>query len=153
MARNQLTLRPDRIRAIDKRGFAFVPNQFLQAGFFTALTSAERSLYFLFVLVADRDGVSYHSHDNLSNLLGVGIDDYLQTRVALEDKDLIATAPFGARVQVLSLPNTPPVTTPSQPTHRTHSSPESPKVYQSQETPNYELGLSCAREILRNLGR
>ncbi|MEK7357331.1 MAG: hypothetical protein AAB250_12840, partial [Bdellovibrionota bacterium] len=97
-------LRPDRIRKIDPGGFAFIPNAFLRAGFFGQLTEPERSLYVLYVLLGDRNGVSYLIHANIATLLDVGVDEYLEVRQSLEDKDLIATADFGTRVQVLSLP-------------------------------------------------
>jgi hypothetical protein len=38
-------IRPDRVRRIDKRGFAFVPNRLLHEGFFVSMSHLERSLY------------------------------------------------------------------------------------------------------------
>jgi hypothetical protein len=96
--------RPDRIRTTG-RGFAFIPNQFLQGGFFASLTDAERSLYLFLVLAGDRNGVSFYSYDRICAVLEVMLDDYIATRNSLIDKDLIAFD--GTRFQVLSLPAKP----------------------------------------------
>lgn len=62
-------------------------------------------LYFLLVLVSDRDGLSFYSYDKLCSLLQISLDDYLKARNQLIDKDLIA---FDGRIfQVLSLPDRP----------------------------------------------
>lgn len=154
MTRSRLTaavLRPDRIREIDRRGFAFLPNAFLQDGFFTQLTSSERSLYLLYVLAADRNGVSFVAHVNLAALLSTGIDEYLRDRKSLADRDLIAFADLGTRVQVLSLPER---AQPAQPTAKPATSRPLPKQAEVPvETPNHEKGLLRLREILKNLER
>jgi hypothetical protein len=95
---------PERVRRIDG-GFAFVPNRFLHDGFFASLTHAERSLYLFLVLAADRDGISFYGHDRICSTLEVSLDDYIATRNALIDLDLIAFD--GSRFQVLSLPDRP----------------------------------------------
>jgi len=105
-------IRPDRLRRIGSDGFAFLPNAFLQNGFFASLDAFERSLYMLLVLVADRQGMSYYGHQRLGALLQLPIDDLLQVRNRLIAKDLIAFD--GTRFQVLSLPDR-PVAPPTRP--------------------------------------
>jgi hypothetical protein len=106
---------PDRVRRIDPGGFAFVPNRFLRDGFFAALTSEERSLYFLLLLAGDRNGVSYYHYDSLCSILEVPLDTYLAARNALIDKDLVAFD--GTRFQVLSLPERPATKAVEPPRH------------------------------------
>lgn len=98
-------IRPDRVRRIDKRGFAFVPNRFLHEGFFAALNHVERSLYLFLLLAGDRNGVSFYSYDKICSALEVTPDDYVTARNALIDLDMIAFD--GTRFQVLSLPPVP----------------------------------------------
>ena len=95
-------IRPERVRRIGPDGFAFVPNRFLRDGFFAALRPAERELYFLLALAADRNGLSFYHYDTLCSLLQMDLDTYLHARNALIDRDLIAYD--GTRFQVLSLP-------------------------------------------------
>jgi hypothetical protein len=96
---------PDRIRRVDEGGFAFIPNRFFRDGFFASLKPAELRLYVLLVLLGDRRGVSYYSFEHICSILEVTLDDYLPTRNALIDKDLVAFD--GTRHQVLSLPSRP----------------------------------------------
>ena len=103
-------IRPERIRRIEG-GFSFIPNRFLHEGFFASLGHAERSLYLFLVLAADRNGISFYGYDRICATLEVSLDDYLQARAGLIDKDLIAFD--GTRYQVLSLPAHPVV--PSRP--------------------------------------
>ena len=108
MQRSRITrepIRPDRVRRIGADGFAFVPNRFLREGFFAALGPAERELYFLLVLAADRNGLSFYHYDSLCALLQMELETYLQARNALIERDLIAYD--GTRFQVLSLPERP----------------------------------------------
>jgi hypothetical protein len=98
--------RPDRVRRIEG-GFAFVPNRFLRDGFFAQLSALERSLYLFLVLAADRNGVSFYGLDRIGSLLEVPLDDVLDARDRLIDRDLIAFD--GTRFQVLSLPQKPVV--------------------------------------------
>ena len=95
-------IRPERVRRIGPDGFAFVPNRFLRDGFFGALRPAERELYFLLVVVADRHGLSFYHYDSICSLLQMELEAYLQARNALIERDLIAFD--GTRFQVLSLP-------------------------------------------------
>ena len=103
-------IRPERVRRIGPDGFAFVPNRFLRDGFFGALRPAERELYFLLVVAADRNGLSFYHYDSICALLQMELETYLQARNALIERDLIAYD--GTRFQVLSLPEQPgPATT------------------------------------------
>jgi len=96
---------PDRIRSIRGDGFAFIPNRFLQGGFFASLHGDEFVLYFLLVLAGDRNGLSYYHYDSLCSLAGMTLERYLAARGALIDMDLVAFD--GHRFQVLSLPSDP----------------------------------------------
>jgi hypothetical protein len=93
---------PDRVRRIEPGGFAFLPNRFLRAGFFSALTTDERSLYLFLVLAADRNGISFYRYDTICSILQLPLETYLEARDGLIAKDLVAFD--GARFQVLSLP-------------------------------------------------
>jgi len=98
-------IRPDRVRRIDRHGFAWVPNRFLHGGFFVSLSHAERSLYFFLVVAGDRNGVSFYHYDRICTAIEMTPDDYVTVRNSLIDKDLIAFD--GSRFQVLSLPESP----------------------------------------------
>jgi hypothetical protein len=103
-------IRSERVRRIGPDGFAFVPNRFLRDGFFAALRPAERELYFLLVVVADRHGLSFYHYDTICSLLQMELETYVHARNALIDRDLIAYD--GTPFQVLSLPEQPgPATT------------------------------------------
>jgi hypothetical protein len=97
-------IRPDRIRRVDG-GFSFIPNRFLHDGFLASLGLVERSLYLFLVVAADRNGVSFYRHDRICSTLEISLDDYLQARASLIDKDLVAFD--GVCFQVLSLPSRP----------------------------------------------
>jgi hypothetical protein len=95
---------PQRLRSI-QGSFAYIEHRFLRDGFFGALSHHELLLYFLLVLVSDRQGLSFYSYDKLCSLLALNLDDYLQARDGLIQKDLIAFD--GTIFQVLSLPERP----------------------------------------------
>ena len=95
---------PNRVRRITG-SFAFIEHRFLRDGFWESLTHRELLLYVFLVLVADRNGVSYYSYDKIYSLLRISMDEYLNARNALIDKDLIAFD--GYFFQVLSLPEKP----------------------------------------------
>jgi hypothetical protein len=95
---------PQRLRSI-QGSFAYIEHRFLRDGFFDALCHHELLLYFLLVLVSDRQGLSFYSYDKLCSLLALDLDDYLQARDGLIQKDLIAFD--GTIFQVLSLPERP----------------------------------------------
>ena len=98
-------LDPARVRRIDGRSFAFLPHRFLQDGFLASLTHEERSLYLFLVLAGDRCGVSFYSYDRICSVLELTLDQYLEARNGLIDKDLVACD--GRRFQVLELPAEP----------------------------------------------
>ena len=95
---------PNRVRRITG-SFAFIEHRFLRDGFWESLTHRELLLYVFLLLVADRNGVSYYSYDKIYSLLRISMDEYLNARNALIDKDLIAFD--GYFFQVLSLPEKP----------------------------------------------
>ncbi len=115
------------------------------------MTPSERSLYLLFVLLGDRNGVSFLGHITISALLGSSLDEYLEARQALADKDLIAIADLGTRVQVLALPRRPVTPERSSPTPAETSTP--PALSTKLEVPNHELSLTALQQILRDLRR
>ena len=92
----------DRVRRI-AGSFAFIEHRFLRRGFFSVLTHHELLLYFLLVLVSDRNGLSYYSYDKICILLRITLDDYIIARDGLIEKDFIAFN--GYLYQVLSLPD------------------------------------------------
>jgi hypothetical protein len=85
--------------------FAFIEHRFLRNGFWESLSHPELLLYVFLILAADRNGVSYYSYDKICSLLRISIDEYLNARNTLIDKDLIAFD--GYFFQVLSLPEKP----------------------------------------------
>jgi hypothetical protein len=94
-----------RVRRIDGQSFAFIHHRFLRDGFFVHLSPSELRLYLFLVLAADRNGMSFYHDDRICAVLEVGVDDYLDARNGLIDKDLVAFD--GSRFQVLSLPERP----------------------------------------------
>jgi hypothetical protein len=102
---------PDRLRTI-RGSFAFIEHRFLREGFWSSLGHHELLLYVFFILVADRNGLSYYSFDKICSLLQFSLDEYVLARNALIHKDLIAFD--GHLFQVLSLPPK-PVTSPQTP--------------------------------------
>lgn len=99
-------LNPDRIRRICG-GFSFIPHRFLTDGFLASLRQDELLLYLFLVIVSDRNGLSYYSYDAICSLLQMGLDQYIDARNALMDKDLIVFD--GTVFQVLELPAKPVV--------------------------------------------
>ena len=97
-------LKPDRIRKVAK-GFSFIPHRFLTGGFLSSLNPHELLLYFFLVLSGDRNGLSFYSYDKICTLLQMSLDQYIQARNGLMEKDLIAFD--GTIYQVLSLPKQP----------------------------------------------
>ena len=56
-------------------------------------------------MAADRHGLSFYGFDTICSILKTEVDDYIEARNSLIDKDLIA---FDGRLfQVLSLPESP----------------------------------------------
>ncbi len=97
-------LNPDRIRRIHG-GFSFIPHRFLCDGFLSALQQKEILLYLFLVLASDRHGLSFYSYDTICTLLQMNLDQYINARNGLIDKDLIAFD--GTVFQVLELPPMP----------------------------------------------
>lgn len=94
----------ERVRSV-KADFASIEHRFLRDGFVASLSHFELLLYLFLVLAADRDGLSFHGYDTICSILKMEVDDYLEARNALIEKDLIA---FDGRLfQVLSLPDRP----------------------------------------------
>ena len=81
------------------------------------LSYHELLLYVFFILVADRNGLSYYSFDKICALLQCSVDDYVLARNALIPKALIAFD--GHLFQVLSLPPK-PVSSPHTPLTHPH---------------------------------
>ena len=62
-------------------------------------------LYLFLALAADRHGLSFYGYDSICSILKMEVDDYIEARNGLIQKDLIA---FDGRLfQVLSLPASP----------------------------------------------
>ena len=97
-------LNPDRIRCIDG-GFSFIPHRFLTDGFLKSLNPSELLLYIFLVLAADRYGISFYSYDRIGSLLHLTVEQYIEARNGLIEKDLIAFD--GTLFQVLELSATP----------------------------------------------
>lgn len=94
----------DRIRKI-RGSFAFIEHRFLRDGFFDNLTHNELILYLFLTLAADRQGISWYSYDRICRHTDLFLDDYIEARNGLIDKDMLA---FDGHVfQVLSLPEQP----------------------------------------------
>jgi len=102
-------LNAQRIRRIDG-GFSFIPHRFLTDGFLSALDPHQLLLYFFLVLAGDRYGLSFYSYDSICNLLQMSMDQYLQARHGLIEKDLIDFD--GTIFQVLDLPEAAPASRP-----------------------------------------
>ena len=97
-------LNPDRIRQING-GFSFIPHRFLSKGFLAALQQKELLLYLFLVIASDRYGLSFYSYDAICSLLELDLDQYINARDGLIEKDLIAFD--GTVFQVLDLPAKP----------------------------------------------
>ena len=95
----------ERVRKI-AGSFAFIEHRFLRDGLLAALGHHELLLYVFLVLAADRHGISFYSYDRICSLLRLSVEEYIEARNLLIDKDLIAFD--GTLFQVLSLPERPP---------------------------------------------
>lgn len=101
---NKMILCHERVRKISG-SFAFIEHRFLRDGFLVSLNHHEILLYFFLVLAADRYGLSFYGYDKICSLLRITLEDYLEARNRLVEKDLIAFS--GQLFQVLSLPGQP----------------------------------------------
>lgn len=97
-------INPQRVRRI-KDGFSYIPHRFVTDGFLATLNQKQLLLYLFLCLVSDRHGLSFYSYDAICCLLGLSVDDYIEARDALIEKDLIAFD--GTLFQVLDLPSKP----------------------------------------------
>ena len=104
-------INPKRLRRIDG-GFSFIPHRFITDGFLTFLTQKELLLYLFLVLASDRHGLSFYSYDSICSLLQLTLDQYIEARNGLLEKDMISFD--GTLFQVLDLPSKKPVA-PSNP--------------------------------------
>jgi len=95
---------PDKTRKI-QGSFAAIEHRFLRDGFFGSLRHSELLLYFFLVMVSDRYGLSYYAYDKICSCLQMPVEDYLDARNGLIEKELIAFD--GTLFQVLHLPDTP----------------------------------------------
>ena len=96
---------PQRVRSINGESFAFLPHRFLRDGFLSSISPDQLRLYLFLVLAADRNGISFYSYERICSLLEIDIDQYIDARNGLIDKDLLAFD--GTRFQILSLPAKP----------------------------------------------
>lgn len=92
----------DRIRNIRKCTFGWVDHDFLHQGFLNLLSQHELLLYYFFITVADRNGVSFYDYERICQFLKLEVDDYIQARNQLCKRSLIAAE--NGVFQVLSLP-------------------------------------------------
>jgi hypothetical protein len=95
---------PHRVRHIEG-GFSFIPHRFITDGFLASLSQKELLLYLFLVLVSDRFGLSFYSYDAICSLLQLSLEQYIEARDGLFEKDLIAFD--GILFQVLDLPERP----------------------------------------------
>ena len=68
------------------------------------------------MIVSDRHGLSFYSYDAICTLLQLDLDQYINARNALIDKDLIAFD--GTVFQVLDLPAKPGLSATKKPDHK-----------------------------------
>ncbi len=80
---------PDKTRKI-QGSFAAIEHRFVRDGFFGSLTHSELLLYFFLVMVSDRYGLSYYAYDKICSCLQMPVEDYLEARNGLIEKELIA---------------------------------------------------------------
>ena len=100
---------PERVRAING-SFGFLEHHFLRNGSWESLSHHELLLYIFLVMVSDKNGLSYYGYDKICRILKVDVDEYIDARNGLLDKDLIG---FDGRLfQVLSLPRRPVILKP-----------------------------------------
>lgn len=100
---------PERVRVING-SFGFLEHRFLRNGFWESLSHHELLLYIFLVMVSDKNGLSYYGYDKICRILKVHLNQYIDARNGLLDKDLIG---FDGRLfQVLSLPGRPVVLKP-----------------------------------------
>ena len=82
-------LEPKRVRKISST-FAFIEHRLIRDGFFESLNHHELILYLFLILVGNRFGVSWYAYDKICGILRITLDEYIDARNSLIDKDLIA---------------------------------------------------------------
>jgi len=119
-------INPNRIRRIHG-GFSFVPHRFLTEGFLSSLTQKEILLYFFLILASDRYGLSFYSYDLICSYLELCVEDYIEARDGLMEKDLIAFD--GTLFQVLDLPESPVKSPPGKALLHTAQRKDRPEIH------------------------
>jgi hypothetical protein len=94
-------LNPQRVRRICG-SYSYIEHRFIRDGFLSSLSHYELLLYVFLVLVGDKEGLSYYSHDKICEVLKMDLNNYLGARNGLMGKDLIGFD--GIIFQVFSLP-------------------------------------------------
>jgi len=92
---------PSRVRTTEG-SFAFIPHRFLREGFWHRCSREELRLYFLLVMVSDREGMSFYGKQKLCHLGRLDPEELEAALDGLGRKDLIAREEIF--IQVLSLP-------------------------------------------------
>ena len=93
---------PGRLRTIE-RPFAAIPCRFLMDGHFASLSAEGKQIYFLLMLAADRNGMSFYSKPRLQQHLNFSSEQLERGVVDLLNRDLIAYK--DGAFQILSLPS------------------------------------------------
>ena len=94
---------PKRIRRITG-SFSWLDHRLISGGYLKTMTSDEMLLYFFFVLVGDRNGISFYHYQKICHLLGMDDRHFAAAQQGLITKAFIAYQ--NGRVQVLQLPDT-----------------------------------------------
>lgn len=91
----------ERVRSIP-RSFSWIDRNLLHHGHLGRLNQSEMLLYFFLVLVAGPEGTSFWGQERIAKILSLTVDEVLEARRGLVEKNLVA---FDyPRFQVLSLP-------------------------------------------------
>ena len=90
--------------------FAWLDRRFLFDDYLGRLSPKENLLYLFLVLAADCDGLSFYSYDRICQLLKFTVEDYIEAREGLLQKQLIAFD--GRQFQILALPRREVITIP-----------------------------------------
>ena len=151
-------LRHDLVRTVE-RPFGWVPCRMLSNGTITSMSPAERQLYLVLALAADRNGISFHSDKRLQHILGFHQEELSSARAALMSRDLLAYD--GTTYQLLPLPPdtmhavsmqrkaSTPAKAGSGSTPRPQASPQRPSS--PSDDPVRQGMPESVRDILRNL--
>ena len=99
---------PEQIRRI-RGSFAWLDHRLLREGHLDRMSLVDMVVYLFFVLVADRNGVSFYRKDVISKRLGIDWDQFEESKARLVERGLIAFRPYVPRdvdgfYQVLPVP-------------------------------------------------